>query len=144
MAAPQSSFKTGQRVKIVGMTSGHCFFMGQVVTLYGNFPAKFSNTTLLTARSDSGICYNVYCQDIEPLPMTKADYEAELELAKKAVVKAQAEVSRLDSILEIMATEGCDELNDTTLKAYLVLKQIDKGASKIETARAIASIIENN
>jgi hypothetical protein len=128
------SLKVGAKYEVIGKHAGHGFVIGTKVTLVSKPPTNSQNS-LYHFTDDTGYSGNLYRDDFRWASPSIEDYKGLLADAKK-------EVTRLESILEICAEMGVEEVDDDLIKVYGVLKTLKTEKPTIEMAKAITQIIQ--
>jgi hypothetical protein len=102
------AFTAGQRVKVVGATSGHQIPMGTNLTVTGY------NSIYVRVRENA---MNYHEHDLKLLPLTKEEISTLRE-------KKKAEAQLLDEQFDFLEENFADELDEVQFRSYLIRKLI--------------------
>lgn len=123
-----NEFKIGQKVKVIGNTSGHNHPIGSVKEVTA---VSVPNGTL-TLKGHSNY---LYFADVAPYAVSLADLqEAEKEL-EKSLEGVREKIALLNEL-------GETEIDEDTIKCYNVLKTVNSADSDFEKAKKIVALLK--
>lgn len=131
------ALKMGEKVKIVGNSSGHSFSVGSYgkVTFLHN-AGQCHPTANYQVSDDRGAKFNCYQQDLDLCAVTRAEILKEAESLREKIASLDAQVAYLDETKS-------ETFDDLEWRCYQALKAIKNSDDTVETSKVVAKLVRN-
>lgn len=134
MSCGLKKFVVGDKVKVVGVSSGHGSPIGTILT----FKSYYNNNTGYMV-SENGSWYGINDLDYTVIP--RECLVKKIEARKADAERVAADVALMTRQLGFLDETGQQAFDDNEFKAYYTLKVLEKNdLTTLERAKAIASL----
>jgi hypothetical protein len=142
-----NNVKVGDKLKIVGYSSGHGFSVGTEVTAVTGYTPSNPNYISCRGRNTSGTetTYGVIYSDVEEVVYNKKRLEEKLKEAEETVSKAQSDVTMIKEQIAYLEETKQEAFDPIVFKVHQTLRLVKDGTkTDLDQAVLIAQLIKSN